>query len=209
MLVDALDAEDGTRMTPQQVRDEVMTPFLAGHETTATALSWTWYLLAGHPDVEARLGDELGTVLEGSAPSTSDLSRLRYADTAVTESMRLSPPAYGPGRQASRATAISGQPVARSDIAVGPTYVMQRDARWFKEPEAFHPERWTGDLARRLPRFAHFPFGDGPRQCIGNGFATIRPSCSRPRSPSASGYTQRSLLSALGPRSSVDRAPVS
>jgi cytochrome P450 len=173
MLVDAQDAEDGTRMTAQQVRDEVMTLFLAGHETTAVALSWTWYLLAGHPDVEARLGDELRTVLEGRAPTAADLPRLRYADMVLTESMRLYPPAYGLGRQAARATEISGQSVARGDILVVPTYVVQRDARWFEEAEAFRPERWAGDLARNLPRYAYFPFGGGPRQCIGNGFATM------------------------------------
>ncbi len=173
MLVDAQDADDGTRMTARQVRDEVMTLFLAGHETTAVALSWTWYLLARHPDVEARLTDELRTVLEGRAPTVADLPRLRYADMVVTESMRLYPPAYGLGRQAARATEISGQAVARGDILVVPTYVVQRDARWFEEPEVFRPERWDGDLARRLPRFAYFPFGGGPRQCIGNGFATM------------------------------------
>jgi len=173
MLVDAQDADDGTRMTGQQVRDEVMTLFLAGHETTAAALSWTWYLLARHTDVEARLADELRTVLDGRAPATSDLPRLRYADMVVTESMRLYPPAYGLGRQATRATEISGQPIARGDIVVVPTYVVQRDVRWFEEPEAFRPERWDGDLARRLPRFAYFPFGGGPRQCIGNGFAQM------------------------------------
>jgi cytochrome P450 len=173
MLVDAQDADDGTRMTARQVRDEVMTLFMAGHETTAGALSWTWYLLARHPEVEARLADELRVVLGERAPTTSDLPRLRYADMVVTESMRLYPPAYGLGRQAAKATEISGRPIARGDIVVVPTYVVQRDARWFEEPEAFRPERWDGDLARRLPRFAYFPFGGGPRQCIGNGFAQM------------------------------------
>ena len=173
MLVDAQDADDGTRMTGRQVRDEVMTLFLAGHETTAAALSWIWYLLARHPEAEARLADELRTALDGRAPATSDLPRLRYADMIVTEAMRLYPPAYGLGRQAARATEIAGQPIARGDIVVVPTYVVQRDARWFEEPAAFRPERWDGDLARRLPRFAYFPFGGGPRQCIGNGFAQM------------------------------------
>ncbi len=173
MLVDAQDADDGTRMTGRQVRDEVMTLFLAGHETTAAALSWIWYLLARHPETEARLADELRTALDGRAPATSDLPRLRYADMVVTESMRLYPPAYGLGRQAARATEIAGQPIVRGDIVVVPTYVVQRDARWFEEPTAFRPERWDGDLARRLPRFAYFPFGGGPRQCIGNGFAQM------------------------------------
>jgi len=173
MLVEAQDADDGSCMTVQQVRDEVMTLFMAGHETTATSLTWTWYLLAQHPEVEARLVDELAAVLEDRAPAVSDLPRLRYADMIVTEAMRLYPPAYGLGRQAVKPTEIAGHPVAKGDILIVGTYVVQRDARWFEEPESFRPERWEGDLARRLPRFAYFPFGGGPRQCIGNGFAQM------------------------------------
>ena len=173
MLVQAQDADDGTRMTARQVRDEVMTIFMAGHETTAVALSWTWYLLAQHADAEARLAGELRDVLGGRAPSFADLPRLKYAEMAVTESMRLYPPAYAIGRQAARATEIAGQPIAPGDIFVAPTCVVHRDRRWFEEPEAFRPERWAGDLAQRLPRYAYFPFGGGPRQCIGNGFALM------------------------------------
>jgi cytochrome P450 len=173
MLVSAQDADDGTRMTARQVRDEVMTIFMAGHETTAVALSWTWYLLAQHPDVEARLADELRDVLGGRAPSVADLPRLKYADMVVTESMRLYPPAYGIARQAVKASEIAGHPIAPRDIVIAPTWVVHRDRRWFEEPGAFRPERWAGDLARRLPRFAYFPFGGGPRQCIGNGFAQM------------------------------------
>ena len=173
MLLHAQDADDGSRMTGQQVRDEVMTMFLAGHETTAVALSWTWYLLAQHPDVDARLADELREVLGGRAPSVADLPRLKYAGMAVAESMRLYPPAYGIGRQAARATEIAGQAIAPDDILIAPTWVVHRDRRWFEEPEAFRPERWAGDLAQRLPRFAYFPFGGGPRQCIGNTFAQM------------------------------------
>jgi cytochrome P450 len=173
MLLHAQDADDGSRMTGQQVRDEVMTMFLAGHETTAVALSWTWYLLAQHPDANARLADELRDVLGGRAPSVADLPRLKYAGMAVTESMRLYPPAYGIGRQAARATEIAGQAIAPGDILIAPTWVVHRDRRWFEESEAFRPERWAGDLAQRLPRFAYFPFGGGPRQCIGNSFAQM------------------------------------
>jgi cytochrome P450 len=173
MLVSAQDADDGARMTARQVRDEVMTIFLAGHETTAVALSWTWYLLAQHPAVEARLADELRDVLGDRAPTVADLPQLTYADMVVTEAMRLYPPAYGLGRQAVKATEIAGHPVAASDIVIAPTWVVHRDRRWFEEPEAFRPERWAGDLARRLPRFAYFPYGGGPRQCIGNSFAQM------------------------------------
>ncbi len=173
MLVHAQDADDGTRMTGQQVRDEAMTMYMAGHETTAVALSWTWYLLAQHPEAEARLADELGGVLGDRAPSVTDLPRLKYAGMVVTESMRLYPPAYGIGRQAVRATEIAGHAIAPKDILIAPTWTVHRDRRWFEEPEAFRPERWEGDLAQRLPRFAYFPFGGGPRQCIGNSFAQM------------------------------------
>jgi cytochrome P450 len=173
MLVAAQDADDGTRMTAQQLRDEVMTIFMAGHETTAVALSWTWYLLAQHAEVDARLAAELRQVLGTRPPAVADLPRLKYAETIVTETMRLYPPAYGIGRQAVRATRLAGHAVGVGDIVIVPTWVVHRDRRWFDDPEAFRPERWQGDLAQRLPRYAYFPFGGGPRQCIGNGFATM------------------------------------
>ncbi len=173
MLLQAEDADDGSRMTPRQVRDEVMTLFLAGHETTAVTLSWTWYLLAQHPEADARLAAELGEVLGGRAPTMADLPQLAYAGMVVTEAMRLYPPAYGLGRQATRASEVAGEPVGKGDIVVAPTWVVHRDARWFETPAAFRPERWAGDLAQRLPRFAYFPFGGGPRQCIGNAFAQM------------------------------------
>ncbi len=173
MLVQAQDADDGTRMTERQLRDEVMTIYMAGHETTAVALSWTWYLLGQHPDVDARLADELRGVLGGGLPAVADLPRLKYAEMVVTEAMRLYPPAYGLGRQAAKASEIAGQPIAPGDIVIAPTWVVHRDRRWFDEPEAFRPERWAKDLAQRLPRFAYFPFGGGPRQCIGNAFAQM------------------------------------
>jgi len=173
MLMNAQDADDGTRMTPRQLRDEVMTIFLAGHETTAVTLSWTWYLLAQHPEAEARLEAELRTVLGGRAPTVEDLPRLTFTAMVVSESLRLFPPAYGIGRQAVRATELGGHPVAPKEIVVAPTWVVPRDGRWFDKPGEFRPERWADDLARRLPRFAYFPFGGGPRQCIGNAFALM------------------------------------
>jgi cytochrome P450 len=173
ILLQAQDADDGSRMTDRQVRDEVMTLFLAGHETTAVALSWTWYLLAQHPEVDARLADELRAALGGRPPTVTDLPALRYAEMVVMESMRLYPPAYGIGREAARPTEVAGHPVLAGGIVIMPTWVVQRDARWFDQPDAFRPERWADDAARRLPRFAYFPFGGGPRQCIGNVFATM------------------------------------
>jgi len=173
MLIQAQDADDGSRMTPRQVRDEAMTMFLAGHETTAVTLSWTWYLLAQNPTAEARLAGELREVLGARAPAVADLPRLRYASMVVNESMRLFPPAYGLGRQAVKPTELGGHAVYPKDIVIAPTWVVQRDPRWFDDPLAFCPERWDGDLAQRLPRFAYFPFGGGPRQCIGNTFAQM------------------------------------
>jgi cytochrome P450 len=173
ILLHAQDADDGTRMTDRQVRDEVMTLFMAGHETTAVALSWTWYLLAQHPDVDARLAQELRTVLNGRRPTVGDLPRLPYTEMVVTESMRLYPPAYAIGREAARPSEVAGQPVRRGVIVIVPTWVVHRDARWFPAPEEFRPERWADDLARRLPRYAYFPFGGGPRQCVGSAFAMM------------------------------------
>jgi cytochrome P450 len=172
ILLQAQDADDGSRMTDRQVRDEVMTLFLAGHETTAVALSWTWYLLAQHPEVDARLADELRVVLAGRPPTVADLPALRYTEMIVTESMRLYPPAYGIARQAVKPTEVAGQPLRFGAFVIMPTWVVHRDARWFDKPEEFRPGRWD-DGVRRLHRFAYFPFGGGPRQCIGNTFAMI------------------------------------
>ena len=173
ILLHAQDADDGTRMSDRQVRDEVMTLFMAGHETTAVALSWTWYLLAQHPDVDGRLAEELRTVLGSRAPTAVDLPRLSYTEMVVTETMRLYPPAYAMGRMAAVPTEVAGHPVAAGVVVILPTWVVQRDPRWFDEPEAFRPERWQDERARRQPRYTYFPFGGGPRQCIGNGFAMM------------------------------------
>ena len=173
MLLRAQDADDGSQMNNEQVRDEVMTLFMAGHETTAVTLSWTWSLLARHPEVDARLADELRTVLDGRPPTVADLPRLKLAEMIINESMRLYPPAYALARQAVNPSEIAGQPVATGLVVIMPAWVVHRDPRWFDDAEAFHPERWADDLAHRLPRFAYFPFGGGPRQCIGNAFATM------------------------------------
>ena len=173
ILLAAQDADDGSRMTAEQVRDEVMTLFMAGHETTAVTLSWAWYLLAQHAEVDARLASEVRAVLVERPPTVDDLPRLTYAEAVISESLRLYPPAYAMARQAREPTEVAGHPVAPGVIVILPTWVVHRDPRWFDEPEAFRPERWAGDLARRLPRFAYFPFGGGPRQCIGNAFAMM------------------------------------
>jgi cytochrome P450 len=172
MLLAARD-EDGSRMTDRQLRDEAITIFLAGHETTANALSWTWMLLAQNPDVEAKLHAELDAVLAGRAPSLEDLASLRYTGHVITESMRLYPPAWGMARVAIEDVEIGGYPIPKGCGVSLAQWVVHRDPRWFDAPEQFRPERWEGDLLKRLPRFAYFPFGGGPRQCIGNNFAVM------------------------------------
>ncbi|MGA2428650.1 MAG: cytochrome P450 [Candidatus Acidiferrum sp.] len=172
MLLAARD-EDGSRMTDRQLRDEAITIFLAGHETTANALSWTWMLLSQNPAVEAKLHAELDAVLAGRTPSLDDLPNLRYTGHVITESMRLYPPAWGMARVAIEDVEIGGYPIPKGCGISLAQWVVHRDARWFDAPEEFRPERWEGDLMKRLPRFAYFPFGGGPRQCIGNNFAVM------------------------------------
>ncbi len=173
MLLGARD-EDGGGMTDRQLRDELMTIFLAGHETTAIALTWAWLLLARNPEAEARLHAELGEVLAGGrAPTLADLPRLRYAEWVVKESLRLYPPAWGVGRECVRECEVGGLRVPAGVQVLGFPWVIQRDPRWFRDPLAFRPERWGGEEAARLPRYAYFPFGGGPRVCIGNYFATM------------------------------------
>jgi cytochrome P450 len=172
MLLAAQD-DDGTHMTDRQLRDEAITIFLAGHETTANALSWTWLLLSQNPAVEAKLHEELDRVLAGRSPSIHDLANLRYTGNIITESLRLYPPAWGMARVAIEDVEIGGYPVPKGCGVSLAQWIVHRDARWFDGPNEFRPERWEGDLMKRLPRFAYFPFGGGPRQCIGNSFALM------------------------------------
>ncbi len=172
MLLAARD-DDGSRMTNRQLRDEAITIFLAGHETTANALSWTWMLLAQNPQVEAKLHEELDAVLGGRTPNVDDLPSLRYTGQVITESMRLYPPAWGMARIAIEDTEIGGYPIPKGCGVSLAQWVVHRDPRWFEAPLEFRPERWEGDLLKRIPRFAYFPFGGGPRQCIGNNFAVM------------------------------------
>ncbi len=165
--------DDGSPMSDQQLRDEVMTLFLAGHETTAIALSWTWYLLSQHPQVEARLLAELQAALGGRSPSVADLPQLRYTEMVISEAMRLYPPAWAIGREAIQDCEIGGYPVPAGTTLMMSQWVMHRDARYFDHPEAFRPERWADGLATRLPKYAYFPFGGGPRLCIGHAFAMM------------------------------------
>jgi cytochrome P450 len=172
LLIRARD-EDGGAMTDAQVRDEAVTLFLAGHETTALALTYALHLLAKDPERQARLADELARVLGGRAPGIGDLDDLTTTDAVVLEAMRLYPPVWALGRQALADVEIGGVRFpAGAEFVISP-WVMHRDPRFFEEPGAFRPERWAGDLAKRLPKFAYFPFGGGPRVCIGNRFAMM------------------------------------
>ncbi|HYO92758.1 MAG TPA: cytochrome P450, partial [Pyrinomonadaceae bacterium] len=172
MLLLAQDEEERSGgMTNEQVRDEAMTIFLAGHETTANALTWTWYLLSQNPEVEARLHDELDTVLAGRLPEFSDVAQLRYTEMVLAESMRLYPPAWAIGRLTLDDYEVGGYRLPAGSLVLLSQYVMHRDSRYFPEPERFDPLRWRPEARESRPQYAYFPFGGGPRRCIGEGFA--------------------------------------
>ncbi len=172
MLLAAHD-EDGSQMSDRQLRDEVMTLFLAGHETTALTLSWAWYLLARNPDIEKKFHAELDQVLGSRSPAVSDMACLKYTEMIAKESMRLYPPAYGVGREAIQEFELGAYRVPAKSQLFMFQWVTQRDPRFFTEPERFYPDRWTEDFNNTLPKYAYFPFGGGPRACIGNYFAMM------------------------------------
>jgi cytochrome P450 len=172
MLMQARD-ENGSPMSDRQLRDEVVTLLLAGHETTALALSWTWYLLAQRRDLDAQVSAEAREVLGDRTPGLEDLPRLKLAEWIVMEAMRLYPPAWAMGREALHDCEIGGHFIAAGTTVFMSPWVLHRDQRYFDNPNEFRPERWCGDLARQLPRFVYFPFGGGPRICIGNRFAMM------------------------------------
>ena len=165
--------EDGTRMSDRQLRDEVMTLYLAGHETTSLTLSWTWYLLAQHQRVEEKLVSEWQQVLGGRTPTVDQLQQLPYTAAVIAESMRLLPPVYAIGREAIGDLELGGYRVRRGYTVLMSQWVNHRDPEYFPEPEQFRPERWENGLAKRLPKFAYYPFGGGQRMCIGSTFASI------------------------------------
>jgi cytochrome P450 len=172
MLLQAQD-EDGSQMTDSQLRDEVMTLFLAGHETTALALSWTWYLLANHPEAEQKFHAELEEVLGDRAPTVEDLPKLKYTEMIAKETLRLYPPAYAVGREAIEETEIGGYRVPKGTQLFAFQWATHRDPRFFHDPDSFKPERWGPEVSEQVPKYAYFPFGAGPRQCIGNYFAMM------------------------------------
>ena len=172
-LVAARD-EDGSGMTESQLRDEAMTLYLAGHVTTALTLTWSWYLIATHPQVEAKLLEEWTRVLAGRSPTPDDLANLPYTDAVITEAMRVYPPVYLIGREATCELELGGYRVKKGYTIFMSQWVSHRDPRYFgPDPESFRPERWLDGLAKRLPKYAYYPFGGGPRVCIGNTFALM------------------------------------
>ena len=171
MLLEARDADTGAAMTDAQLRDEAMTIFLAGHETTANALTWTWLLLSRDPAAGRALRAELATVLQGRAPAVEDLPRLKLLRMTIEESMRLYPPAWLIARSATGADEIGGYEIPAGSIVFVSPYVVHRHPRYWRDPEGFDPQRFAD--ADALPKGAYFPFGGGPRLCIGNGFAMM------------------------------------
>ncbi len=172
LLLAARDEEgDGGGMTDAQLRDETLTLFLAGHETTANALAWTWHLLGANPEAEARFHAEIDSVLGGRTPRAEDAAALPYTRGVFAEAMRLFPPAYLIGREPKEDFALGGFRIRRGSVVLLSPWLAHRDPRFWDAPLEFLPERWTPEAEAALPRFAYFPFGGGPRKCIGEGFA--------------------------------------
>ena len=177
MLLAARDPEnpDAPGMSDQQIRDEAMTIFLAGHETTANAMAWTWHLLGKARAVETRLHEELARVLDGRTPTVEDVPRLEYTRAIIAESMRLYPPAWTMGRKAIEAHSIGGHPITPGTLVIMSQWVVHHDPRWWLDPERFSPDRWLRNMPAVAltprPKYAYFPFGGGSRICIGESFA--------------------------------------
>jgi cytochrome P450 len=171
-LLSARD-DDGDGMSDAQLRDEVLTLFLAGHETTSLALSHTLYLLSKHPAIERQVYEEVTSVLEGRLPTADDVRTLTFTDWVVKEAMRLYPPAWATGRENTEPFELRGKTIPAGTQLIASQWVVHRDARWFPNPEGFDPLRWSPERAKDMPRYAYFPFGGGPRVCIGNHFAMM------------------------------------
>jgi cytochrome P450 len=172
MLLLARD-DEGNGMSDRQLRDELTTLMVAGLDTTALALSWAFYLLSKNPQADDELAAELDSVLGGRAPRFADLPQLRYTEKVVKETMRLFPPAWVIGREAINDCEIGGHRIAAGTSLIISQWLKHRDGRYFENPEAFQPTRWTDEFTKQLPKYAYFPFGGGPRICIGNSFAMM------------------------------------
>ncbi|HEX8552641.1 MAG TPA: cytochrome P450 [Abditibacteriaceae bacterium] len=172
LLMRAQDSDD-SQMTDRQLRDEGVTLFLAGHETTALALSWIGFLLAQHPEIQARLHAEVDEVLGGRTPTVDDLEKLPLVNNIVTETMRLYPPVWRVARQAMHDTQIGEYKVKKGAVVIVSQWLLHRDERFYDHPDQFRPDRWTDEMKKKLPRYAYFPFGGGPRICIAANFASL------------------------------------
>jgi cytochrome P450 len=174
MLIAARDDEAGqsvSKLSAKELRDQVLTIFLAGFETVANALAWTWLLLGQNPAAQTKLHAELDTVLQGRLPTLEDVPHLPYTEMVLAESMRLYPPAWAMGRQATEDVEIGPYKLPKGTYVFFSQYIVQRDPKYFPDPFAFQPERFTAEAKAARPKFAYFPFGGGGRQCIGESFA--------------------------------------
>jgi cytochrome P450 len=173
MLLLSRDEDGSGGMTDKQARDEAFTLFVAGHETTANTLTWTWWLLSQNPQAREKLHSELEEMLAGRLPTAQDLARLPYLDQIIKESLRIRPPVWITSREPIEDVEIGGVLVKKGDFVGISPWAMHHDARYFDAPDKFKPERWTPAFEKQLPKFAYFPFGGGPRICIGNQFALL------------------------------------
>ena len=172
LLLQACDEETGAGMSDQELRDEALTIFAAGHETTANALAWTWYLLATHPEAKARFHEEVDRVLQGRTPNAEDLQHLPYTRAIFDESLRLYPPAPAVQRKAATSTTVGGLPLPAGALVLVGTYNLHRHPAFWTTPDRFLPERWLNG-ERPVSRYAYLPFGAGPRACVGIHFASV------------------------------------
>lgn len=174
MLLLARDEETGEQMSDQQLRDELLTLFIAGHETTANTLTWVWYLIAQHPEIEQKLYEELDAVTAGRTPTFQDLMSLKYNEMVIKESLRMYPPAWILVRQPNADVEVGGYQIKKGTTVFVSPYVTQRDARYYPDPETFMPERFSPDSEKKIPPYAYIPFSGGPRVCIGNSLAMMQ-----------------------------------
>ncbi|MGE1163094.1 cytochrome P450 [Peribacillus simplex] len=173
ILMDARDAEDGLGMTNHHLRDELMTIFLAGHETTANALSWALYALSLNPEIQSKLFCEVDSIIGRRTPSPDDFMKLPYTQNIIQETLRMYPPSFMISRDVEEDVVIGGYHFKKGDMIIISSYVMQHDPKYFEQPDSFIPERFENNFLKNLPMFAYLPFGGGPRVCIGNHFAMM------------------------------------
>jgi len=173
MLLAMRDDETGEGMTDQQARDEVVTIFFAGHETTAASMAWAFYLLSEHPEVEERVRNELKSVLNGRIPTSADLPKLAYTQQVIQEVLRLYPAAYLFAREAVTDDVIDGYPIPPKTLIFITPFITHRDPTYWPDPERFDPDRFAPEQVSNRPRHIYYPFGEGPHVCIGNNFALM------------------------------------